>query len=181
VLADAEQGASEREQVEARHDAEEGVRRRSDSPASVLGGGIPALRRWSSRTCGREMVSTWLSELFCRRDEKSPATPKHATSRGGRAAAPMEDGGGNNAREEDGREVPVELAEVPSRTARSLGCCSLHQAVLARDEEGAVCRMDLPEPTTSVGTRTDYSVGPWDYSACATRHLKAWSTRTTKE
>jgi hypothetical protein len=50
----------------------------------------------------------------------------------------MEDGGGNNAREEDGREVPVELAEVPSRTARSLGCCSLHQAVLARDEEGAV-------------------------------------------
>jgi hypothetical protein len=24
------------------------------------------------------------------------------------------------------------------------------------------CRMDLPRPTTSVGTRTDYSVGPWD-------------------
>jgi hypothetical protein len=35
------------------------------------------------------------------------------------------------------------------------------------------CRMDLPGPTTSVGTRTDYSVGPWDYSACATRHLMA--------
>jgi hypothetical protein len=95
-------------------------------------------RRWSSRTCRREMVSTRLSELFCRHDEKSPATPKHAASHGGRAAAPMEDGGGNNAREEDGREVPVELAEVPSRTARSLGCCSPHQAVLARDEEGAV-------------------------------------------
>jgi tRNA(Ile2) C34 agmatinyltransferase TiaS len=31
--------------------------------------------------------------------------------------------------------------------------------------------MDLPGPTTSVGTRTDYSVGPWDYPACATRHL----------
>jgi hypothetical protein len=31
--------------------------------------------------------------------------------------------------------------------------------------------MDLPGPTTSVGTRTDYSVGPWDYPACAT--LKA--------
>jgi hypothetical protein len=31
------------------------------------------------------------------------------------------------------------------------------------------CRMDLPGPTTSVGTRTDYSVGPWDYPACATR------------
>jgi hypothetical protein len=35
------------------------------------------------------------------------------------------------------------------------------------------CRMDLPGPTASVGTRTDYSVGPWDYSACATRHLMA--------
>jgi hypothetical protein len=43
------------------------------------------------------------------------------------------------------------------------------------------CRMDIPGPTTSVGTRTDYSVGPWDYPACATRHLKAWSTRTTQE
>jgi hypothetical protein len=32
------------------------------------------------------------------------------------------------------------------------------------------CRMDLPGPTTSVGTRTDYSVGPWDYSTCAARH-----------
>jgi hypothetical protein len=41
--------------------------------------------------------------------------------------------------------------------------------------------MDLPGPTTSVGTRTDYSVGPWDYSTCATRHLMAWSGRTTVE
>jgi hypothetical protein len=46
----------------------------------------------------------------------------------------MEDGGGNNAREEDGREVTAKLDEVPSRTARSLGCCSPHQAVLARDK-----------------------------------------------
>jgi hypothetical protein len=46
---------------------------------------------------------------------------------------------------------------------------------------GTCCRMDLPGPATSVGTRTDYSVGPWDYPACATRHLKAWSTRTTQE
>jgi hypothetical protein len=30
------------------------------------------------------------------------------------------------------------------------------------------CRMDLPGPTISVGTRTDYSVGPWDYSTWAT-------------
>jgi hypothetical protein len=38
---------------------------------------------------------------------------------------------------------------------------------------GRACRMDLPGPTTSVGTRTNYLVGPWDYPACATRHLKA--------
>jgi hypothetical protein len=31
--------------------------------------------------------------------------------------------------------------------------------------------MDLPGPTASVGIRTDYSVGPWDYSACAARHV----------
>jgi hypothetical protein len=43
------------------------------------------------------------------------------------------------------------------------------------------CRMDLPGPATLVGTRTDYSVGPWDYLDCAARHLKAWSTRTTQE
>jgi hypothetical protein len=41
--------------------------------------------------------------------------------------------------------------------------------------------MDLPGPTTSVGTRTDYSVGPWDYSAWAARHLLVWSTRTSVE
>jgi hypothetical protein len=35
------------------------------------------------------------------------------------------------------------------------------------------CRMDLPGPTTSVGTRTDYSVGPWDYPPCAARYLMA--------
>jgi hypothetical protein len=35
------------------------------------------------------------------------------------------------------------------------------------------CRMDLPGPTTSVGTRTDYSVGPWDYPTCTARYLMA--------
>jgi hypothetical protein len=39
----------------------------------------------------------------------------------------------------------------------------------------------LPGPTTSVGTRTDYSVGPCDYLASATRHLLAWGARTTVE
>jgi hypothetical protein len=54
-------------------------------------------------------------------------------------------------------------------------------ASAALGDGGGGCRMDLPGPTTSVGTRTDYSVGPWDYPACATRHLKAWSTRTAQE
>jgi hypothetical protein len=35
------------------------------------------------------------------------------------------------------------------------------------------CRMDLPGPIASVGTRTDYSVGPWDYPTCAARYLMA--------
>jgi hypothetical protein len=41
--------------------------------------------------------------------------------------------------------------------------------------------MDLPGPTTSVGTRTDYSEDPWDYLTCAAWYLMAWSTRTTEE
>jgi hypothetical protein len=41
--------------------------------------------------------------------------------------------------------------------------------------------MDIPGPTTSVGTRTGYSVGSWDYSTCATQHLMAWSARTAVE
>jgi hypothetical protein len=45
----------------------------------------------------------------------------------------------------------------------------------------ARCRMDLPGPTTSVGTRTNYLLGPWDCPACATRYLMVWSTRTTEE
>jgi hypothetical protein len=51
----------------------------------------------------------------------------------------------------------------------------------AQEAQGVVCRMDLPGPTSSVGIRTDYSVGPWDYPACTTRHLMASSTRTTEE
>jgi hypothetical protein len=41
------------------------------------------------------------------------------------------------------------------------------------DAKDNYCRTDLPGPTTSVGTRTDYSVGPWDYPTCAARHLMA--------
>jgi hypothetical protein len=43
------------------------------------------------------------------------------------------------------------------------------------------CRMDIPGPTTPVGTRTNYLVGPWEYSTCATRYLMAWSARTAVE
>jgi hypothetical protein len=41
--------------------------------------------------------------------------------------------------------------------------------------------MDLPGPTTSVGTRTNYSVGPWDYPAWTARHLLVWNTRISVE
>jgi hypothetical protein len=43
------------------------------------------------------------------------------------------------------------------------------------------CRMGLPGPTVSVGTRTDYSVGPWDYLTWVTWHLMAWGARTMME
>jgi hypothetical protein len=39
------------------------------------------------------------------------------------------------------------------------------------DKEVIDSRMDLPGPTTLVGARTDYSVGPSDYSTCAARYL----------
>jgi hypothetical protein len=48
---------------------------------------------------------------------------------------------------------------------------NMFDLILHTFAQKTMCRMDLPGPTTSVGTRTDYSVGPWDYPACATRHL----------
>jgi hypothetical protein len=47
--------------------------------------------------------------------------------------------------------------------------------------QGHMCRTDIPRPTTQVGTGTDYSVSPWDYSTWATRHLMAWSARHTED
>jgi hypothetical protein len=41
--------------------------------------------------------------------------------------------------------------------------------------------MNLPGSTTLVDTRTDYSVGPWDYSAWLALHLLAWSARILVE
>jgi hypothetical protein len=49
-------------------------------------------------------------------------------------------------------------------------------AILASSSASSLyqrCRMDLPGPTTSVGTRTNYTVGPWDYPTCAARYLMA--------
>jgi hypothetical protein len=50
------------------------------------------------------------------------------------------------------------------------GFCGIILSELQIDPQ-QVCRMDLPGPTTLVGTRTDYSVGPWDYPTCAPRYL----------
>jgi hypothetical protein len=69
---------------------------------------------------------------------------------------------------------PTRVSVVPDRRARP----NRRPADLS---VGPACRMDLPGSTTSVGARTDYSVGPWDYPACATRHLMVWSTRTTEK
>jgi hypothetical protein len=44
-----------------------------------------------------------------------------------------------------------------------------------------MCHTDIPGPTTQVGTGTDYSVGPWDYSTWAAQHLLVWSTRPTED
>jgi hypothetical protein len=62
---------------------------------------------------------------------------------------------------------------------RRCGVAGNNYTTTERGSWGGGCRMDLPGPTASVGTSFDYSVGPWDYPACATQHLKAWSTRIT--
>jgi hypothetical protein len=46
-------------------------------------------------------------------------------------------------------------------------------ATCAKDPNGTVVMMQVLD--------VDYSVGPWDYPACATRHLKVWSTRTEED
>jgi hypothetical protein len=75
--------------------------------------------------------------------------------------------------------IPREHNEEANRLAQSASGYRENQEAFAM--ELCACRMDLPGPTTSVGTKTDYSVDLWDYPACATRHLMAWSTRTTEE
>jgi hypothetical protein len=41
--------------------------------------------------------------------------------------------------------------------------------------------MDLLGPTTSMGTRIDYSVGLWDYTTWVTWHLMTWGASTIEE
>jgi hypothetical protein len=64
----------------------------------------------------------------------------------------------------------VELAKHPDRFPHQFYLPTGASAMLWHR---AGYRMDLPGPTTSVGTRIDYSVGPWDYPTCAARYLMA--------
>jgi hypothetical protein len=48
------------------------------------------------------------------------------------------------------------------KTTRKTSCSTTKYSGACR-----TCRMDIPGPTTPLGTRTDYSAGPWDYSTCA--------------
>jgi hypothetical protein len=54
-------------------------------------------------------------------------------------------------------------------------CCRMERTLFRTNLATwqSICRMDLPGPNTSVGTRTDCSVGPWDYPTCAARYLMA--------
>jgi hypothetical protein len=60
-------------------------------------------------------------------------------------------------------------------------CSAVVVGVWRREAGRQACCMDIPGTTTQVGTSTDYSVGPWDYSTWAAQHLLAWSARTTEE
>jgi hypothetical protein len=65
---------------------------------------------------------------------------------------------------------PLVMGDAPSLWLNNLPAGSITSWA---DLSQAFCRMDLPGPTTSVGTRTDYSVGPWDYPTCVARYLMA--------
>jgi hypothetical protein len=65
--------------------------------------------------------------------------------------------------------TPVATWSLPTLVVESETCVGSRVHLVG----AFIYRMDLPGPTTSVGTRTDYSVGPCDYPACATRHLMA--------
>jgi ketosteroid isomerase-like protein len=75
---------------------------------------------------------------------------------------------------------PFDLAAIRAiYSPRVESHASIHSSSAAKEKrrEGhhlrEECRMDLPRPTTLVGTRTDYSVGPWDYLTCAARYPMA--------
>jgi hypothetical protein len=70
--------------------------------------------------------------------------------------------------------LPVELDATPLYLDLDNG--ELRHAVAREEkttEEEDDCRMDIPGPTILMGTRTDYSVGPWDYWTCVARYLLA--------
>jgi hypothetical protein len=77
-------------------------------------------------------------------------------------------------REQELHEVLGE--DVGGGSGERVHAAHLHLVVDADGDDvarGDSCRMDLPGPTTSVGTKTDYSVGPWDYLTCAAWYLMA--------
>jgi hypothetical protein len=65
----------------------------------------------------------------------------------------------------------VELEDAQGLLSKAVKTTRRHPARLQSTQ--GVCRMDIPRPTTPVGTRTDYSVGPWDYPTWAAQHLMA--------
>jgi hypothetical protein len=83
-------------------------------------------------------------------------------------ALSIENAGGNN--DTKCLYFPFYLDQAPLTWLESLEEYSIDKWDQLKEQ---FCRMDLPGPTTSVGTRTDYSVGPWDYSTCAARYLMA--------
>jgi hypothetical protein len=94
-------------------------------------------------------------------------------------------------RKQRGRVVAAPLLAVVRWTAghtqnTTLHCCPRRHALemlCERKERRRQGTLSYGPPWAHYlgGTRTDYSVGPWDYPTCATRHLIAWGARTTVE
>jgi hypothetical protein len=134
---------------------------------------------------GEDYELQWLAEVTQRQQGAAPTSlgggAHMPADLAGRAATPRRRSTHLPARRSSSRGGARCPHGSPGPMAGDAGSRRRRPARTSRPDREGRCHMDLPGPTTSVGTRTDYSVGPWDYPACATRHLKAWSTRTTQE